>query len=248
MQIILNTDDTLRLVLLGLKAETGLTPTEIYIGPIKGEIAVVASVGEEIPQGTFDDDETDPVAENVSSQEKTNVVVADAPKKRRKRRTKEEIAADEAAAKQAAETKQPQQASGEAEGESQDAKQPEAESKKAEEILEAEPEAGSDQAETAEGVAEEAAGSADDLFGSDADSSVDGGDVDPEGLFEAEPTVTSSASNPFGEAKGESSVDDESLDLFSDPAPSAEATKPVTETEAGFVKPAGTDDVLKLFD
>lgn len=257
MQIILNTDDILRLVLLGLKSETGLAPVEIHIGPIGGEIKAVAGVGEEVPQGTFDDDDTDPVAE---SEAKPNGEVEPATqRKRRKRRTKEEIAADEAKAKQAAEAQQPQQASGEAAGESQDAKQPETKGTETETVLETKPETGSDKAASAETATQEAAGAgteaATDLFadtqpGSVAEQTVEAKpEAQADNLFEdvGEPESTTAASNPFG-GEQQTEVSEDSLDLFSDPAPTQNAGKPVTSTEEGFVKPAGADAVLNLFE
>lgn len=257
MQIILNTDDILRLVLLGLKSETGLAPVEIHIGPIGGEIKAVAGVGEEVPQGTFDDDDTDPVAE--SEAKPTGEAEPATPRKRRKRRTKEEIAADEAKAKQAAEAQQPQQASSEAAGESQDAKQPETKGTETEAVLETKPETGSDKAATAATTVAAAAGAgteaAADLFadaqpGSVAEQPVeDQPETQPENLFadEGEAASTTAASNPFG-GEQQTEVSEDSLDLFSDPAPTQDAGKPVTSTEEGFVKPAGDDAVLDLFD
>lgn len=257
MQIILNTDDILRLVLLGLKSETGLAPVEIHIGPIGGEIKAVAGVGEEVPQGTFDDDDTDPVAE--SEAKPTGEAEPATPRKRRKRRTKEEIAADEAKAKQAAEAQQPQQASGEAAGESQDAKQPETKGTETEAVLETKPETGSDKAATAATTVAAAAGAgteaATDLFadtqpGSVAEQPVETQpEAQADNLFEdvGEAASTTAASNPFG-GEQQTEVSEDSLDLFSDPAPTQDAGKPVTSTEEGFVKPAGGDAVLDLFD
>jgi len=258
MQIILNTDDILRLVLLGLKSETGLAPVEIHIGPIGGEIKAVAGVGEEVPQGTFDDDDTDPVAE--SEAKPTGEAEPATPRKRRKRRTKEEIAADEAKAKQAAEAQQPQQASGEAAGESQDAKQPETEGKETEAVLETKPETGSDKAATAATTVPGrsftlAQATTADLFadtqpGSVAEQPVETQpETQAENLFEdvGEAASTTAASNPFG-GEQQTEVSEDSLDLFSDPAPTQDASKPVTSTEEGFVKPAGGDAVLDLFD
>ena len=252
MQIILNTDDILRLVLLGLKSETGLAPVEIHIGPIGGEIKAVAGVGEEVPQGTFDDDDTDPVAE--SEAKPTGEAEPATPRKRRKRRTKEEIAADEAKAKQAAEAQQPQQASGEAAGESQDAKQPETKGTETEAVLETKPETGSDKAATAATTVAAAAGAgteAADLFADAESGSVAEQPVETqtENLFEdvGEAASTTAASNPFG-GEQQTEVSEDSLDLFSDPAPTQDASKPVTSTEEGFVKPAGGDAVLDLFD
>lgn len=257
MQIILNTDDILRLVLLGLKSETGLAPVEIHIGPIGGEIKAVAGVGEEVPQGTFDDDDTDPVAE--SEAKPTGEAEPATPRKRRKRRTKEEIAADEAKAKQAAEAQQPQQASGEAAGESQDAQQPETKGTETEAVLETKPETGSDKAATAATTVAAAAGAgteaAIDLFADTQPGSVAEQPVEtqPETqhdkLFadEGEAASTTAASNPFG-GEQQTEVSEDSLDLFSDPAPTQDAGKPVTSTEEGFVKPAGGDAVLDLFD
>lgn len=257
MQIILNTDDILRLVLLGLKSETGLAPVEIHIGPIDGEIKAVAGVGEEVPQGTFDDDDTDPVAE--SEAKPTGEAEPATPRKRRKRRTKEEIAADEAKAKQAAEAQQPQQQAGEAEAKGPDAQQPETKGTETEEVLETKPETGSDKATSAATATQETAGAgteaATDLFadtqpGSVAEQPVEAKlETQPENLFEeeGEPESTTAASNPFG-GEQQSEVSEDSLDLFSDPAPTQDAGKPVTSTEEGFVKPAGGDAVLDLFD
>jgi hypothetical protein len=256
MQIILNTEDILRLVLLGLKTETGLAPLEIHIGPINGEIKAVAGIGEEVPQGTFDDDDTDPVVDN--EPQETDQVGAAAPKKqRRKRRTKEEIAADEAAAKQAAEAQQPQQASGEAAGESQDAKQPETQGTETKKVLETEPKAGSDKAPETANTPTEAAGAGEttDLFADPEPGSVAEPVVQTEqpatDLF-AEPekeVVTSAGQNPFGgdTEANHPEVSADSLDLFSDPTEGAAAGKPVTTNEDGFVKPAGDDQVLDLF-
>lgn len=256
MQIILNTDDILRLLLLGLKSETGLAPSEIYIGPINGEIKAVAGVGEEVPQGTFDDDDTDPVAE--SEAKPTGEAEPATPRKRRKRRTKEEIAADEAKAKQAAEAQQSQQASGEAAGESQDAKQPETKGTETEAVLETKPETGSDKAATAATTVTAAAGAGaetTDLFadaqpGSVAEQPVEAQpETQADNLFEdvGEAASTTAASNPFG-GEQQTEVSEDNLDLFSDPAPTQDAGKPVTSTEEGFVKPAGDDSVLNLFD
>lgn len=257
MQIILNTEDILRLVLLGLKTETNLSPLEIHIGPINGEIKAVAGIGEEVPQGTFDDDDTDPEVESES--QVAEPVGAAAPKKqRRKRRTKEEIAADEAAAKQAAEAQQPQQASGEAEGESQDAKQPEAKGEETQEVLETKPKAESDKAPETANTATEAgtAEEATDLF---ADPEPAGSVAQPEAQTEqpevdlfAEPeteVVTSAGQDPFaGNTEADHpEVTEDSLDLFSDPTEGAAAGKPVTTNEDGFVKPSGDDAVLDLF-
>ena len=255
MQITLNTDDILRLLLLGLKTETGLAPSEIHIGPIGGEIKAVAGIGEEVPQGTFDDDDTDPVAES----EAKPTGEAATPRKRRKRRTKEEIAADDAKAKQAAEAQQPQQASGEAAGESQDAKQPETKGTETEAVLETKPETGSDKAASAATATQEAAGAGTeaptDLFadsqpGSVAEQPVEAKpETQAENLFadEGEAASTTAASNPFG-GEQQTEVSEDNLDLFSDPAPTQDAGKPVTSTEEGFVKPAGGDAVLDLFD
>ena len=259
MQIVLNTEDILRLVLLGLKHETNLTPVEIHIGPINGEIKAVAGIGEEVPQGTFDDDDTDPVVED--EPKASGQADAAAPtKKRRKRRTKEEIAADEAKAKQAAEAQQPQPQAGEAETKGPDAQQPETKGAETEEVLETKPETGSDKAASAATATQETAGAgATDLF-ADPASSVEqpaAQEAQPEqpatDLF-AEPedtkeVVTSAGQNPFGgntEAE-HPEVTADSLDLFSDPAPTANAGQPTTQTEEGFVKPAGDDKVLDLF-
>lgn len=96
MLITLNTEDVLRLVLVGLKAELAVTPAEIFLGPVNGKLVAVAGIGEGVPQGTFDDDdEEEPSASQAeASADQTTAE----PRKRRKRRTKEEIAADEAAA------------------------------------------------------------------------------------------------------------------------------------------------------
>lgn len=261
MQIILNTEDVLRLVLLGLKHETNLTPVEIHIGPINGEIKAVAGIGEEVPQGTFDDDDTDPVAED--EPKAAGTANAEQPqKKRRKRRTKEEIAADEAKAKQAAETQQPQQPVVETEAKGPDAQQPETKGTETEKVLETKPETGSDKAASAATATQEAAGAgaaATDLFADPA------GSVEQPAAQEAQPeqpatdlfaepedtkeVVTSAGQNPFGgntEAE-HPEVTADSLDLFSDPAPAANAGQPTTQTEEGFVKPAGDDKVLDLF-
>lgn len=261
MQIVLNTEDILRLVLLGLKHETSLTPVEIHIGPINGEIKAVAGIGEEVPQGTFDDDDTDPVVED--EPKATGPADAATPtKKRRKRRTKEEIAADEAKAKQAAEAQQPQQQAGEAEAKGPDTQQPETKGAETEEVLETKPETGSDKAASAATATQETAGAGaatTDLF-ADPASSVEqpaAQEAQPEqpatDLF-AEPedtkeVVTSAGQNPFGgntEAE-HPEVTADSLDLFSDPASTANAGQPTTQTEEGFVKPAGDDKVLDLF-
>lgn len=95
MLITLNTEDVLRLVLVGLKAELAVTPAEIFLGPVDGKLVAVAGIGEGVPQGTFDDDDDEPVTHQVEAS--TDQTTAE-PRKRRKRRTKEEIAADEAAA------------------------------------------------------------------------------------------------------------------------------------------------------
>lgn len=257
MQIILTTEDTLRLILLGLKIETGITPSEIYIGPVDGEIKTYAAVGEAVPPGVFDDDAEDDTPDVAAT------AAADQPepkqRKKRVRRTKEQIAADEAA-KQAAETKQPQQASGEAAGESQDAKQPETKGTEAEKVLEAEPETGADKAAAAATTVAETAGAGEaaDLF---ADPEPAGSVAQPETQAEqpevdlfAEPedtkeVVTSAGQNPFGgdTEANHPEVAEDSLDLFSDPAPTANAGQPTTQTEDGFVKPAGDDQVLDLF-
>ena len=263
MQIILNTEDVLRLVLLGLKHETNLTPVEIHIGPIGGEIKAVAGIGEVVPQGTFDDDDTDPVAEDEPKEPETADAATPA-KKRRKRRTKEEIAADEAKAKQAAETQQPQQASGEAAGESQDAKQPETKGAETETVLETKPETAADKAPEAGAQVETTAGAGTesvDLF-AEPEPTAGGVAAQPETQTQQQPAtdlfaepeatqevVTSAGQNPFGgdtEAQHQE-VNADSLDLFSDPAPAANAGQPATQTEEGFVKPAGDDKVLDLF-
>ncbi|QPL10922.1 hypothetical protein PP754_gp081 [Pectobacterium phage Possum] len=261
MQIVLNTEDILRLVLLGLKHETNLTPVEIHIGPINGEIKAVAGIGEEVPQGTFDDDDTDPVVED--EPKATDQADAAAPtKKRRKRRTKEEIAADEAKAKQAAEAQQPQPQAGEAETKGPDAQQPETKGTETEKVLETKPETGSDKAASAETATQEAAGAGaatTDLF-ADPTGSVEqpaAQEAQPEqpaaDLF-AEPedtkeVVTSAGQNPFGGNTEDDhpEVTADSLDLFSDPAPTANAGQPTTQTEDGFVKPTDDDKVLDLF-
>lgn len=259
MQIVLNTEDILRLVLLGLKHETNLTPVEIHIGPINGEIKAVAGIGEEVPQGTFDDDDTDPVVED--EPKATGQADAAAPtKKRRKRRTKEEIAADEAKAKQAAEAQQPQQPVVETEAEGPNAQQSETKGTETEKVLETKPETGSDKAASAETATQEAAGAgATDLFADPA------GSVEQPAAQEAQPeqpatdlfaepedtkeVVTSAGQNPFGgnTEAGHPEVTADSLDLFSDLAPAANAGQPTTQTEDGFVKPAGDDKVLDLF-
>ena len=259
MQIVLNTEDILRLVLLGLKHETSLTPVEIHIGPINGEIKAVAGIGEEVPQGTFDDDDTDPVVED-ESKATGQADAAATTKKRRKRRTKEEIAADEAKAKQAAEAQQPQQPVVETEAEGPNAQQSETKGTETEKVLETKPETGSDKAASAETATQEAAGAgATDLFADPA------GSVEQPAAQEAQPeqpttdlfaepedtkeVVTSAGQNPFGgntEAE-HPEVTADSLDLFSDPAPAANAGQPTTQTEDGFVKPAGDDKVLDLF-
>ena len=263
MQIILNTEDVLRLVLLGLKHETNLTPVEIHIGPINGEIKAVAGIGEEVPQGTFDDDDTDPVVED-EPKATGNADAATPAKKRRKRRTKEEIAADEAKAKQAAETQQPQQASGEAAGESQDAKQPETKGTETEAVLETKPETAADKAPEAGAQVETAVGAGSEAVDLFADNQPAAGGVaaQPETQTQQQPAtdlfaepedtkevVTSAGQNPFGgdtEAQ-HPEVNADSLDLFSDPTPPANAGQPATQTEEGFVKPAGDDKVLDLF-
>lgn len=261
MQIVLNTEDILRLVLLGLKHETNLAPVEIHIGPINGEIKAVAGVGEEVPQGTFDDDDTDPVVED-EPKATGNADAATPGKKRRKRRTKEEIAADEAKAKQAAEAQQPQQQAGEAETKGPDSQQSETKGTETEKVLETKPETGSDKAASAATATQEAAGAGaatTDLFTDPA------GSVEQPAAQEAQPeqpaadlfaepedtkeVVTSAGQNPFGgntEAE-HPEVTADSLDLFSDPAPTANAGQPTTQTEDGFVKPAGDDKVLDLF-
>ena len=259
MQIVMNTEDILRLVLLGLKHETNLTPVEIHIGPINGEIKAVAGIGEEVPQGTFDDDDTDPVAED-EPKAAGNADAEQPQKKRRKRRTKEEIAADEAKAKQAAETQQPQQPVVETEAKGPDAQQPETKGTETEKVLEAEPEKAADKAPEAGAQVEAAAGAgseaATDLFadpaaGSVAEQPAPQAEQPAVDLF-AEPeeeVVTTAGQNPFGgdtEAQ-HPEVNADSLDLFSDPAPAANAGQPATQTEEGFVKPAGDDKVLDLF-
>ncbi|AQT27921.1 hypothetical protein CB1_75 [Pectobacterium phage vB_PatP_CB1] len=261
MQIILSTDDILRLVLLGLKHETNLAPVEIHIGPINGEIKAVAGVGEEVPQGTFDDDDTDPVVED-EPKATGNADAATPGKKRRKRRTKEEIAADEAKAKQAAETQQPQQPVVETETKGPDAQQPETKGTETEKALETKPETGSDKAASTATETQEAAGAGaatTDLFADPAGSveqpaAQESQPEQPAADLFAEPedikeVVTSAGQNPFGgntEAE-HPEVTADSLDLFSDPAPTANAGQPTTQTEDGFVKPAGDDKVLDLF-
>ena len=261
MQIILSTDDILRLVLLGLKHETSLAPVEIHIGPINGEIKAVAGVGEEVPQGTFDDDDTDPVTED--EPKATGTADAATPtKKRRKRRTKEEIAADEAKAKQAAEAQQPQQPVVETEAKGPDAQQPETKGTETEKVLETKPETAADKTPEAAAQVEATAGTGaaePDLFadpdpaaGSVAQPEVQAEQPATDLFAEPEPTddvVTTAGQNPFGEntEAEHPEVSGDSLDLFSDPAPSANAGQPTTQTEEGFVKPAGDDKVLDLF-
>lgn len=216
------------------------------VGFINGDLAVVVGINEEIPEGTFDNDALTDESEVDNAPEQQDSQKSDKPAKqvkRRKRRTRQEIEADEAAAKQAAETQQPQQASGEAEGESQDAKKPEAEAQKAEEVLEAKFEEAPDQTETVEATATEAgtpepeqqaASEDDNLFApthtEPAVSSVNA---------EAEPEPTGATSNPFG---GDGHDDD---NLFA--SPSEPENKKVVETENGFAKPREDDDALNLF-
>jgi hypothetical protein len=270
MQIVLNTEDILRLVLLGLKHETNLTPVEIHIGPINGEIKAVAGIGEEVPQGTFDDDDTDPVVED--KPKVTGQTDASAPtKKRRKRRTKEEIAADEATkpvsllhnrGRKVQDGYQDSQWIVETEAKDSDAQQPETKGTETEKVLETEPETGSDKAASATTATQEAAGvgaATTDLFADPA------GGVEQPAAQSAQPeqpatdlfaeledtkeVVTSAGQNPFNDNTEAEypEVTADSLDLFSDPAPTANASQPTTQTEDGFVKPAGDDKVLDLF-
>lgn len=233
MQIILSTEDVLRFILLGLKHETNLTPVEIHIGPINGEIKAVAGIGEEVPQGTFDDDDTDPVPEEQSKVAESSDTEVPA-KKRRKRRTKEEIAADEAKAKEVADPVV---------------------------AVAVEPELTKDpvpviETKVQEAVADPAVESEPkDLFAETKEATLETKVVDPTpntDLF-AEPeeeVVTTAGANPFSDSKEEDhpEVSEDSLDLFSDPVKTGDASKPASETEDGFVKPAVDDKVLDLFN
>lgn len=247
MQIILSTEDTLRLVLIGLKQELGLTPSEIFIGPVDGEIKTYAAIGESVPNGVFDDDADDDTPDEVTEPQATDTEVK--PRKKRVRRTKEQIAADEAAAKakQAAEAGEQQTATVQTEAKAPDTKQPETATKETAPVVEPEPETAADKGAPADANATQAAEPKADLFADPEPTVAATQAKDP---LDLEPEPSTAAQNPFadntgGEAAGP--VSDESLDLFSDPAETPKPTEPVTQTEGGFVKPAGDDKVLDLF-
>lgn len=242
MQIILNTDETLRFILLGLKAELGITPAEIYIGPVDGEIKTYAAVGEPVPNGVFDDDADDDTPDEVTEPKATDTEAK--PRKKRVRRTKEQIAADEAKAKQqAAEAGEQSAAVEQTETKGPDTEQLETSTAEAQQVLETKPETAADQTPPFDPDPKTETAT-EDLFTNSGSDAV----VDPLEL-ETDPVVTTAAQDPFGDNVGEAvgPVSEDSLDLFSDPVASAEPTKSVTETEGGFVKPSGDDQVLDLF-
>lgn len=228
MQIILSTEDTLRLILLGLKTETGLTPNEIFIGPVDGEIKTYASIGESVPNGVFDDDDTDP-SEDTEAKPQTAEGQPAQTRKKRVRRTKEQIAADEAAAKLAESETKPQEPEVKVE-----VKEPVTEPAVKEAVTET----------VQETVA--AAETVIDPFAETTQVVQQGDDLS----LETEQVVTQAGQNPFGGANQDADnvVSDASLDLFSDTTAPANAGKPVAKTEGGFVTPAGDDQVLDLFN
>lgn len=250
MIITLNRDEILSAVVQNMGSLVG-DLKDAQVGFINGDLAVVISVNEEIPDGMFDGEELYDASNNDANDteetqdESSEDQGTDKPAKqvkRRKRRTRQEIEADEAAAKQAAEAEQSQQATGEAAGESQDAQQSEAETKEEEPVLESKPEAGSDNAspfetetEAYDGTAEDDGNIFDPTPAVDETSHVESA-ADDENLFNAEPDPQVGA-NPFPS-------DNDGESLFDEPAADV---KPVTETEDGFAKPREDDDALALF-
>lgn len=260
MIITLNRDEVISLVKkqlwrLGVNVSevegTDSVTLDTEVGFINGDLAVVVGVNEEIPEGLFDNEELhDASTDDDDNTDQQDTQATEKPAKqvkRRKRRTRAEIEADEAAAKQAAETQQPQQASGEAAGESQDAQQPETKAPETEAVLETKPEAGADQTQTAEAPTEEAkptepvqqAESADDNLFAPTHTETAGSVADTKPVDE-EVEPAGATGNPFG---GDAHAAEDNL--F---APTGtQETKPVTETEGGFAKPREDDDALNLF-
>lgn len=252
MIITLNRDEILSAVVQNMGSLVG-DLQDAQVGFINGDLAVVISVNEEIPDGMFDGEELYDASSNDANDteetqgESSEDQGTDKPAKqvkRRKRRTRAEIEADEAAAKQAAEAEQSQQATGEAEGESQDAQQSETETQEETPVLESKPEAGSDNASPFEAETDPTNGPA----GED-----DGNIFDPKPVVDESAHVESSADDEelFSNTEPDPQVganpfpsDNDGESLFDEPAADV---KPVTETEDGFAKPREDDDALALF-
>lgn len=251
MIITLNRDEILSAVVQNMGSLVG-DLQDAQVGFINGDLAVVISVNEEIPDGMFDGEELYDASNNDANDteetqdESSEAQGTDKPAKqvkRRKRRTRAEIEADEAAAKQAAEAEQSQQATGEAEGESQDAQQSETETQEEEPVLESKSEEGSDNASPFETQTETHDGSTED----------DGNIFDPKPVVDEATHVESSADDEelFSNTEPDPQVganpfpsDNDGESLFDEPAADV---KPVTETEDGFAKPREDDDALALF-
>lgn len=97
MQITLNTQDILNSLVASLANTLNVDPDELQIGIIKGEVVAIATVGESVPEGLFDTEES--VAAEAEVKEPAP---AKQTKGKRVRRTRAQIEADEAAAKEAA--------------------------------------------------------------------------------------------------------------------------------------------------
>lgn len=249
MLIYLNREEILNAVVAHLGSTIGVGTSEVALGFINGDVTAVVGVNETLPDDLFEEgDHIEDDNDDTNEQQDTQTTEKPAKQvKRRKRRTRAEIEADEAAAKQAAETQQPQQASGEAAGESQDAQQPETKAPETEAVLETKPEAGADQTQTVEAPTEEAksadpvqqAESADDNLFAPTHTETAGSVADTKPVDE-EVEPAGATGNPFG---GDAHAEEDNL--F---APTGtQETKPVTETEGGFAKPREDDDALNLF-
>lgn len=251
MLVIHSMDEVVELIKARLSLKFGVNPADVQgqFGFINGEAAVVVGINEEINDDLFD-------AEDAGQQQTSDdpstakVEGATKPVQRRKRRTRAEIEADEA--KQAAEAAKSPEAPEPAKAEGENSQQAEAKPESKAQVLEAQPEASADPAETDkapfevdEPAAEENlfadpadnAGAVVDAGSPAAEPSAAQGSVEGNLFADAEPTPTAAAQNPF--------ADGESTDLFAE----TEEVKPTTEVSgSGFSKPAGTgDEVLDLF-